>query len=353
MKPLTLLPDNKNESRMPVLYFCLFILAFVICNMFFWTPDNALFNQEPYFKMDFMSNIAYKKPEIIMLGNSMLQTRVDDKYFSKLAKVNSIKITSGGAASAFWYLAFKNIIIPSLKQQATVVVFFRDHYLTDPGYRVKGNYKTRINALAEEDEPLLYDLAYEGKMNFPGRLFDRYLPLYKNREKCKLLLDDLVKNGLLLWAAAWEKGYADRMLNRVFADKNMNTVLLTKRQIEAETPDSMAVYDFDFNLQKSFLPHMISLAKTNDINLIFVRVKRRRDLALGRQPEALRKYMKNLEGYFKKNKIIYIDFTGESRIKEEHYANGDHLKSPEGSRLFTRLLAEVLVKSLDLEGISD
>ena len=96
---------------------------------------------------------------------------------------------------------------------------------------------------------------------------------------------------------------------------------------------------------------MIRLAKTKDIDLIFIRVKRRRDLVPESQSEELRVYMKKLEEYFQQNDIEYIDFTDESRIKEEHYAGGDHMKAPEGSRLFTGLLVEALGKHFDSEGL--
>lgn len=347
MKSLTIISDKKNERRLAALYFCLFVLTFVLCNNFFWTPNDSLFDQEPYFKMEAIDRITNVEPEIIMLGNSVLETSVDDDYFSKLAKINSIKISSGGAASAFWYLAFKNIIIPSVKQQTTVIVFFRDHYLTEPGFRVDGYYKTWINALVTKNEPLLYKLAYEGKTNFLDRLCYRYLPLYKNKEECGLLLDDLVKNVLVSSWLGQEKGYADRILKRVFSDKNMNTELLTKRQIEAETPKNISAYDFNVRLPRSFLPHMIRLAKTNSIHLMFVRVKSRRDLVPGRQPKELKVYLENLKDYLKKQKILYIDFTNEARIKEEHYADGDHLKQPAGSRLFTELLVEALGRYLN------
>ena len=196
MKPLIEIVAEKRERRIAVLYFCVFVLVFVLCNMAFFTPENALFPQEPYLKMVFMDKIKAKNPEIIMVGNSMLESRVDDDYFSELTNLNSVKVSSGGAASAFWYLALKNIIIPSVTRQTTVAVFFRDHYLTDPDFRVNGNYyRTQINAIAEEEEPLLYALAYDGKKDFLSRLLYRYLPLYKNRERCSLMLEDLVKKG--------------------------------------------------------------------------------------------------------------------------------------------------------------
>ena len=88
---------------------------------------------------------------------------------------------------------------------------------------------------------------------------------------------------------------------------------------------------------------MLKMAKQNDIQLIFVRTKRRRDIEPNSQPKALQKYIKNLEDYLAKNRIVFIDFTNDKRIKIEHYGSGDHLSRSGGKQLFTKILAEKML----------
>ncbi|MNC99974.1 hypothetical protein D3C83_184480 [compost metagenome] len=75
-------------------------------------------------------------------------------------------------------------------------------------------------------------------------------------------------------------------------------------------------------------------------------MKRFRDLDTGRWSEPLARYVRDLEAYLGERDIPLIDFTGEPRIRKEHYANGDHLDPAIGAPVFTELLAERLAPYL-------
>lgn len=46
--------------------------------------------------------------------------------------------------------------------------------------------------------------------------------------------------------------------------------------------------------------------------------------------------------YLEKNDVTMLDFTHDSRLKLEHYADGDHLDNKTGTILFTKLFAEAI-----------
>ena len=55
----------------------------------------------------------------------------------------------------------------------------------------------------------------------------------------------------------------------------------------------------------------------------------------------LARYSARLRTYLEEQALPFIDLSGEHAIRQEHFADYDHL-SAEGRRLFTRLLAERL-----------
>jgi hypothetical protein len=142
----------------------------------------------------------------------------------------------------------------------------------------------------------------------------------------------------------------DQAIERLFDEKNLNSDLLTIRQLAAESTGGNKLYNFQQELDRSFLPYMIDMAQENNIQLVFVRMKRRRDVKPGGQPKALQKYIKNLEDYLAENEVDFIDFTDDKRIKIEHFGSGDHLSRNGGRRLFTKILAEKtlpIIQNLD------
>ena len=89
----------------------------------------------------FESLLAAQKPHIVLLGNSMLGNGVSDKGFQALTGKRTVKFWTGGGASAWWYLSIKNVICQAKTKPETVMIFFRDQYLTDPDFRVDGRSK--------------------------------------------------------------------------------------------------------------------------------------------------------------------------------------------------------------------
>jgi hypothetical protein len=87
---------------------------------------------------------------------------------------------------------------------------------------------------------------------------------------------------------------------------------------------------------------MFEHARANGVELVFVRIKRRRD-ALGRpMPEGLRRYNQSLDAYLVSNGAAILDMTDSAVIGIEHFAAGDHLNRGDGRRHFSRHVGEFL-----------
>lgn len=287
------------------------------------------------------SQLDLAKPDVILLGDSMLGEGVDQDGFSSLTGASTAKIAPNGAASAYWYLMIKNIIAETRYRPILLVLFFRDHFLTEPSFRVHDIYKMRIDQLALDQEELLDRLAYWPTLNPLERFLQGHVRMYQGRDEFKATLDNGVKATIAL-LFGHEASASEEAIARVFSEGNMVPELMNERQLEAEQAQSDNAYDFPKRLPLSFLPSMVDIAKGSGIQLAFVRFKRRRDLEPDQQPAALAQYMKDLQAYFEENDIPLIDFTDDARIQPEHYGNGDHLNRDLGRSLFTRMVSEAL-----------
>lgn len=287
------------------------------------------------------SQLDQAKPEVILLGDSMLGEGVDQNGFSNLTDASTAKISPGGSATAYWYLMLKNVIAGANHKPALLVIFFRDHFLTEPSFRVHTPYQQSIDGLALDNEPLLDRLAYWPTLNPLERFLQSNVRMYQERDVIKTTLERWAKSAIAL-LLGHETSASDEAIDRVFSEENMVPEWMNQRQLEAEQAQSVSVYDFQKRLPLSFLPTMVDIAKRSNIQLAFVRVKRRRDLEPGQQPAALVKYMKDLQAYFEENDVPLIDFTDDARIQPEHYGSGDHLNRDLGRPLFTRMVSEAL-----------
>ena len=306
------------------------------------TPSKNLIEHNPNLNAHYPMLMEKAKPEIVLLGNSMLGESVDERLFMQQTGLHTLKLWKGGWASATWYLAIKNVIIPADPKPQAVVIFFRDHSLTDPGYRVRDRYKEDIDKLSGTDEPLLERLAYLNAMNPLTYWLNQNWSLIRKREDVKGGLESNVKS----WVGSvygHENGDSvNQSIEQIFGTENLLAGELGKAQLKSEAVSNKDLYDFEKSLPVSFLPTMVQLARDNDVKLVFVRVKRRREAKGVSTPAGLDSYIRDMGEWLEQQQVPFIDFSGEARLKLEHYADGDHLNQDGGRVLFTQLLTERL-----------
>ena len=85
-------------------------------------------------------------PEWVLIGNSMLNSRIDATYLRTLSGRNSRKVTEGATQSAVWFLFMKQIVTASGVKPKWVTVFFRETDLTWPDIRTGGKKNDELIA---------------------------------------------------------------------------------------------------------------------------------------------------------------------------------------------------------------
>ncbi len=324
------------------------MFAIVIAlNLLFFPGRKSLIDHTPHWpdapsiiiRDSIMLRIDTVKPQVVLVGNSMVGRSVHPEYFNTLTKIPTLILAPGGSGSAWWYLAFKNMLC--VKQIPTVAFFFRDNELTDPTYNVTDEYKSTIDLMCSSNEPLLDRLAYYNNMSDFELKVNQNWPLYQKRKEVKTDVDAAIKKKVYRWFSDLKDGNAQAPIDRMFADTNMNVALFTKFQFKSDKRKH-SEFDFKTALDKSFLPEILALAKQNNIKLIFVRVKRRRDVIPNSQPPELVAYINDLTEYFKKENIVFIDYTSDKRITEDFYSDGDHMDRHDRPMYFTQMVADTL-----------
>ncbi|WP_417912905.1 hypothetical protein [Candidatus Electronema sp. TJ] len=307
------------------------------------TPQAAGMVGDKYYD-DVVRKLNHRQPELILIGNSMLGEGVDERQLESLLDMPAAAVWNGGVGSAWWYLAVKNII-PQLKKKPVLVgIVFRDNHLTLPAMRVTGKHKPLIDRLAGENEALLDRLAYLSQENFLSLQLKKHIPLFNKREYYKQAVDVVLKRAASILLRLPNTKSVDQAAASVFASGKMIPALLNQRQLDDERQQDSAKEDMTFQPEKTFLKPIIELCREQNIQPVFIRVKRRRDLEPGKQPPELLAYMDNLRKYLQNNKAHLLDYTDHHAIQKEHFGEGDHLNRQSGRQLFTVLLANDLKK---------
>ncbi|GEM_PF-4086933 len=297
-------------------------------------------------------SLVDEHPQVVLLGNSMLGHGVNAIHFAMRTGLPTVKMWDGGVASAWRYLMLKNVIAPSPGKPEVVVIFFKDQYLTEPAFRVDGNYKARLDALRQPSEPLLDELAYGKERRDPlANLVSECWPLDRQRAVVKPTVEDWIKKQVGYGLHEKGKEAVNAAIGRVFADNNLNTELFTKAQLEAMSTKTEDDRDFPTLIRNSFVPSDIKIAKAAGLRLIYVRIKRVQDAQAQEDGGTsydnpyMKQYMIDLRAYLSSHDVPLFDFTTDIQLKVSDYADGDHLN--EAGRLrFTAILAQALQREL-------
>lgn len=269
-------------------------------------------------------------PEVLFIGNSMLYTRIDRELFQRESGLRCAWISNAGSASAAWFLALKNILVPSGARPKIVIVFFRDQYLTYPGFRTTGFFRPYYESLQLPEEPVLqqvFSRPAEERQGLQTRIAQGVAQLYgieKEPEEFQARLRDLSLD--LTGFGQKKRDRRDYMGERFVLEALRHDLAAdTAEDASGDAGDDDVPRRFDPGPGASFLPHMIQLAKDHDLRLCFYRVKRRVDVDESRPySRSLPVYMDALRDYLEANGALLIDESGDD-IPASWYADGDHI----------------------------
>lgn len=294
-------------------------------------------------RLNYIDILVEQKPEIVLIGDSTLNLGVDTDLLSKQTGKSIYSIGVPGSASALWYLVLKNNIAASPYKPKFFMVLFRDTILTAPGYRVHGSYFDLVNEYAEFREPQFIQLSFTNLMNPLEIAAERYFPLYVSRSNVRNKIDSNIRYfGPQL--AGCDVDCVDYAMGDIFKGADLEPKALVDAVAAAEsylyTPDQL---DFDKQVNRSYLPELIRIAKENDIQIIFTRIKvESADPKITELPK-FKKYITALADYLASENIPLLDFGADSRLSHDLFRDPIHLND-QGQAIFTQLLADELKK---------
>lgn len=120
-----------------------------------------------------------------------------------------------------------------------------------------------------------------------------------------------------------------------------------KRTVERIARPSPAEKDappqaFEEVVARSFVPHMIRVAREADVRLVLARCRGRRSAEdPDHHTEAMEDYTRRLADYLTENRVHFLDYVDLPDITADCYAGGDHLND-KGKRVWTALMIEDL-----------
>jgi hypothetical protein len=290
------------------------------------------------FDADRLPALARLDPAWVVIGDSMAGSRIDPELLSRLTGGRTAPLLYAGSGPAWWYLVFKNWVIPSGIRPRAVVVFFRDTNLTNVMFRIDARWSLDTAALDREDELNAVVARRRGTAFYQVR--DRFERLYET-EQARRWAEPAVTE----WPA--KAMFASRRAREAFMDRlNERFGLSHLRPMDAADMQATEDRDADFDafVDKSALPLMLRDARRAGLTLVFVRVQRRP--VEGRPPyqsPALRRYVSKLAAYIAANGGVFFDDTGDPAQPLDWYEDGDHL-SREGRRRYTEAFATRLLQ---------
>jgi len=309
--------------------------------------------QRPDF-VDFREAIVETEPRVVFLGNSILGRAVDMDVWEELVDVPTLKMNSAGSASAMWFILMKNVLGPARPRPELAVVFFRDVYLTEPAFRVYGEYEKRIFFYAGDEEVELNRILYHEGADRADFFLRRHWSLYQRRSAVSSSLEERFKYGLVGWVTGESPGEIEKSVASTFDEGEMDEVAVEQAHRGAELQvDSDAHFDFPGRVGYSFLPALVRESKRSGIRLVLCRMRtarNARDEPKGKYEQAAERYLPTyieaLRDYAEAEGLGWLDFSEEDSLLLEYFERGDHFNA-EGGRVFTRLLAERLGDELE------
>lgn len=295
----------------------------------------------PQVKKEYIDTVFAKSPDLMVIGDSVSEG-VDEEVLAKRLNIKTYRLSIPGSGSAVWYLTIKNVILGSLHHPKYLVIVFRDTMLTAPSYRTTGRYFGLVDDFAGRREALVAQLAYINQMSPLEQLAEQYFPLYSARLKLRDGLDQRVRYMAPAMLLNCSVECTDAAINSIFGKERVDAVALNQAVDDAgQTLYAPAVMDFNSQVDRSFLPAMLQLAKENGLTLIFVRTKTLTFPEYASEPSALRNYIQFLNSYVTQRGAYFLDFAHDASIKDAYFMDTLHFNA-EGKIVFTQILAKEL-----------
>jgi hypothetical protein len=287
------------------------------------------------FDARYLSRMKKQRPDVVLIGNSMVYTRFDQDLLNELVSPSrALVISVGGAKSAVWYAQLKYSVVASGVQPRRVVVFFRGRELTQRP-TADGPEADRLErATRGRDRVIERKLAVRTKNPTEGLrgALSRLAPVEDLRAHSWERVDELAMQLSTTLVEGPSGAPRKKVINRLFGVESLRPD--PDRSVAVEEKEEKPTR-FARTVARSFLPEILELAHENGIALTFVQVKTRRHAeGLADAPERAT-YQAALREYLERKGATYVDLTTNEWETLDLYASGDHI-APRHRPTYTR-----------------
>ena len=292
-----------------------------------------------------------ENPDWVLVGNSMLNSRIDTTHLQELSGVKPFKLAASCTKSPMWFLFMKQILGPSNVKPRCVTVFFRDEDLTWPELRIRRN-EIMIDHLKGREVPEWhtvmadYDarrlLSFSATTRTVSNALEELLPGEKlrtwAREEIQSEVFHLTNLGTGIRGSVRRAELNDRLsLNhqrqdaaarRLEEQEQEEDDLDEANSEDSEEESATRPVTFDPHPEKSFLPHMIQVARQHGFQLHFHRIKLRPSSPDDiRTPAEIAAYLHDLKQYLAQEGCLFTDESTLREITAEMYVDDGHINS--------------------------
>lgn len=283
------------------------------------------------------------RPEWVLVGNSMLNSRVDAAYLEQISGHQLYKLSFSATKSAMWYLMIRTIVVPSGVKPKVVTLFFRDRDLARPALRARDNHemieRLKGRELPEWDQVMgHYDevttTPWERLSAGVADSMDAVLPGEKWQDWGRGKLQKIAFN---VSAFGDPRDYPERREERnevLSLDHVRGNHGGSDEEMEAEAEKLDALekhFDvvFDPSPNKSFLPHLATLAKKEGFVLHLHRIKTNPDtpLPVDEYVRTLPKFMADLRAWAVSQGCLFTDESEIAEITGNYFVDMVHVKT--------------------------
>lgn len=297
------------------------------------------------FDQERFDKAARRNPHVVLLGNSMLNSRVSKPLFNDLIVPNIASyVAEGGTRSTVWWFMLKNFVGPLKTPPKVVFILYRDYDFTSPGMHLDGNYLDVARTFMKPDDEELLATAKKSTGADTHPLLDYYLP-DKLTQNLRSKLSEVALDVGAVGQGKRGDNHLQENLNNLFDFDNLRANVFDAGAAANDiVPADTRIFSVD--PANSFLALFNDFAKQRGIRLVFYRVKRRPDEKnqVAQDPD-LKAYTQSFREWAESQGHVLIDETEDPRIVLSMYHDGDHLgraAMAEYTHLFVERIKDLL-----------
>jgi hypothetical protein len=288
---------------------------------------------------------------IYLLGNSIFKTGIDvEGLEARLGPGHGVDLEAHeGHYTSFWYLAVKNAIAPVQPHPRLLVWGFRPTYALLPSFRTRR--ACDIERFLGPDEKVYDRIVSErrDRLASPASIWlTEHSHLYAKRMELQQRLHRTLRGWGL--ASLYYLGAESAIPLGIELARGRELGDLIDRRLSAgeQVLPEEGIVDAGEKFvtgrtapfEESFVPHIAELIERAGIPQLVVVFKPVAELEGGMGPEA-RGFAEAATRWFERRGIPHLSFVGDTEIRREHFASGDHYNAA-GRRVVTGRVAEAL-----------